>query len=227
MRIEDFVGLEVISSDARILGSVEGVGIDAINWKVPALKIGLRKGVEELLHRKKPLFGSVIIYLDTKGIDSISDMITLKRPMEETGELIIESETELPTAGGIVSTRVVAKGGRHIGYVENFIFIPEDDWAIRHMVVKLDKAVIDQLGLRKSLVGTPSIKILTQDIKTIGDMVMLKVTVEELKDFLSKKSRRVETEEEEVAEVGKKDYEKRRSVPPAPVKDFMDIEDDE
>jgi len=228
MRIEDLIGLEVVSSDARIIGNVEGVGIDAENWRVPALKVGLRKGIEEILELKKPLFGSITTYLSTGGIDSISDIVTLKVPLEELREIIMESDTELPTAGNIVGTRVVAKGGKHIGFVENFIILPENDWTIRYMVVKLERNAVDKLGLRKSLMGTPSIKILTQDIKTIGDMVMLRVTVDELKDFLSKKSRRVEAEEPEESSSEKTKVAAIEKPPaPAPLKDFqMDIGDE-
>lgn len=229
MRIEDLIGLEVVSSDARIIGNVEGVGIDAENWRVPALKVGLRKGIEEILELKKPLFGSVTTYLNTEGIDSISDIVALKVPLEELRSVIMETDTELPTAGNIVGTRVVAKGGKHIGFVENFIILPENDWSIKHMVVKLEKSVVDKLGLRKSLMGTPSIKILTQDIKTIGDMVMLRVTVDELKEFLGKKSRRVETEEPEEPQPEEEKRVARKETPPAPapLKDFqMDIGDE-
>lgn len=190
MKIEDFVGMEVITGDARVLGNVEGVGIDIQAWKVPALKIGLRKGLEAPIGLKKMRFGSTTIFVNTEGVDSLSDMITLKPELTATKEVILEAENEIPTAGSIVDTRVVARGGKHIGYVDNFIFVPEKDWTITCMMVKLEKSVLSDLGLKKPRLGTQTIKVLTEDIKTVGDMVMLKIDVKELKDHLDKKPRK-------------------------------------
>lgn len=190
MKIEDIVGMEVITGDARVLGNVEGVGIDIQAWKVPALKIGLRKGLEEPIGLKKTRFGSTTIFVNTEGVDSISDMVTLKPDLTATKEVILETENEIPTAGSIVDTRVVARGGRHIGYVDNFVFAPEKNWTITCMMVKLEKSVLSDLGLKKPRLGTQTIKILTEDIKTVGDMVMLSIDMKELKDHLDKKPRK-------------------------------------
>ena len=199
MKIEDLIGLEVISSDARVVGGIEGVGLDVSTWTVPALKVGLKKGIEETIGVKKPLFGSAILYLKTDAIESISDMITLKQDMDSLSEAIMESETEMPTAGSVVNTRVIAKGGRLVGYLDNFIFNTDDDWTIPNILVRLDKSVIEDLGMKRSAFGSPVIKVLTEDVKTIGDMVILKVTVGELKDYLNKKPRKkMEESEEEV-----------------------------
>ena len=103
---------------------------------------------------------------------------------------MMEGEEEIPTAGSVVDTRVIARGGRQLGYVDNFIFVPEKGWAITYMVVKLEKAVLSDLGMKKQRLGAPTIKILTEDIKTIGDMVMLKINIYELKDYLEKKPRK-------------------------------------
>jgi len=197
LKLEDFIGLEIMTADAMVIGDVEGVGVDVKTWKVPALKVGLKKGLEEPLGIKKPRFGSTTIYVKSEGVESISDMITLNRELEKVPEILMQSEKELPTAGSIVNTRVIAKGGRHLGYVDNFIFAPEKEWAITSMVVKLEKAVLNDLGMKKPPLGTPSIKILSEDIKTIGDMVMLNIDIGELRDHLEKKPRKRTIEESE------------------------------
>ncbi len=197
MKLEDFIGLEIVTADAMVIGDVEGVGVDVKTWKVPALKVGLNKGLEEPLGIKKPRFGSTTVYVKSEGVESISDMITLNRELEKVPEILMQSEKELPTAGSIVNTRVVAKGGRHLGYVDNFIFAPEKEWAITSMVVKLEKAVLSDLDMKKPPLGTPSIKILSEDIKTIGDMVMLNIDIDELRDHLEKKPRKMKIEKPE------------------------------
>jgi sporulation protein YlmC with PRC-barrel domain len=201
MRIEDFVGLEVLTGDAMVIGHVEGVGIDVATWKIPALKVGLKKGVEDEMGLKKPMFGSTNVCIRADGVDSISDTITLTKELKALPEIIMEEkEEELPTAGSLVSTRVIAKGGRQLGYVDNFIFAPEREWAVTCMVVKLEKSVLADLGMKKPRLGTPSIKILSDDIKTIGDMVLLKIDIKELRDHLEKKPRKKTQEEFEDSE---------------------------
>jgi sporulation protein YlmC with PRC-barrel domain len=197
MKIEDFIGIEVVTSDARVIGNVEGVGVDATSWRVPALKVGLKKGIETDIGIKKPRFGSSSVFMKTEGMESVSDMITLKTNVSNTKEIILEGEKDLPTAGNLIGTRVIARGGRQIGYVDNFIFAPNKEWTISCMMVKLEKAVLTDLGVKKPRIGTPIIKILTDDIKTIGDMVMLKINVKELKDHLDKKPRKKRAEEPE------------------------------
>jgi len=190
MRIEDFVGLEIVSADAMVIGHVEGVGIDINTWTVPALKVGLKRGVEEELGIDKPRFGSTVILVKTEAVDSISDTITLKQELKSIPEIMVEGERELMTAGSVIDTRVIAKGGRQLGYVDNFIFSPEKDWAVSYMVIKLEKSVLGDLGMKKPRLGTPSIKVLSQDIRTIGDMVLLSIDIKELKDYLEKKPRK-------------------------------------
>jgi len=195
MKIEDFIGLEVLSGDARVIGTVEGVGVDVTSWRVPVLKIGIKKGMEESLGIKKPRFGSTTIYVRTEEIESISDMITLKPELENSKEAIIEGKVDIPTAGSIVGTRVIARGGKQMGFVDNFLFAPKKDWAIACMMVKMEKAVLSELKIKKPRIGTPVIKVLTEDIKTIGDMVMLKIDLQELRDYLDKKPRKKRVEE--------------------------------
>ena len=47
--LEEIIGLELISSDARVIGTIEGVGMDLAAWKIKALKVGLRRGMTILL----------------------------------------------------------------------------------------------------------------------------------------------------------------------------------
>ncbi len=51
--IEDILGKEMVSSDAKVVGYVEGVDLDRDKWKVPSLRITINKGLEAQLTRRR------------------------------------------------------------------------------------------------------------------------------------------------------------------------------
>jgi sporulation protein YlmC with PRC-barrel domain len=187
LKMEDIVGLEVISADARVVGIVEGIGIDVEEWKIPALRIGLKKGVEEVIGVKKPLFSSAKLHLKTDGVESISDTITLTMNLAEVKSLAVEEGMVLMTAADVVGKRVICKKARQIGVADNIIFTPDKEWNVPYIEVKLDKAAVDDLNVKKPLLSSPIVRLQTSDVKTIGDMIMLKIDIDELRDFLEKK----------------------------------------
>ncbi|MCJ7517729.1 MAG: hypothetical protein MUO18_07195, partial [Methanomassiliicoccales archaeon] len=187
LKMEDIVGLEVISADARVMGIVEGIGIDVDEWKIPALRIALKKGVEETIGMKKPLFSSAKLYLKTSGVESISDTITLNPDLRDVKSLAVEQGMVLMTAADVLGKRVICKKARQIGVADNIIFTPDKEWGVHYIEIKLDKTAVDDLNVKKPLLSSPIIRIQTSDVKTIGDMIMLKIDIEELSDFLEKK----------------------------------------
>jgi sporulation protein YlmC with PRC-barrel domain len=187
LKMEDIVGLEVISADARVVGIVEGIGIDVEEWKIPALRIAVKKGVDETIGVKKPLFSSAKLHLRTSGVESISDTITLNADLKDAKSLAVVEGMVLMTAADVVGKRVICRKARQIGVADNIIFTPDKDWSIPYIEVKLDKTSVDDLNVKKPLLSSPIIRIQTSDVKTIGDMIMLKIDIEELSDFLEKK----------------------------------------
>ncbi|MEM3059405.1 MAG: PRC-barrel domain-containing protein [Methanomassiliicoccales archaeon] len=190
--MEDIIGLEIVTSDARIVGTVEGVALDIENWYIPALRISVKKGLEDAVGVKKPLFSSAKILLKTDKVESVSDTITLSVPINGIKDALLDEEMTVTTAADIVGKRVICRKARQIGFANNIIFSPERKWSIPFVEVKLDKEAIDYLKVKKSLLSTPLIKIQTSDIKTIGDMIILKIDAEELKDYLEMKPRKAE-----------------------------------
>jgi sporulation protein YlmC with PRC-barrel domain len=81
--------------------------------------------------------------------------------------------------------RVICKKGRQIGYVDNLVFDPKDNWKVSYIDVRLDKTTREDLNIKKKMMSSSSgIVIRTCDIRTIGDMVMLNIDIEELKLWL-------------------------------------------
>ncbi|MGD0817070.1 MAG: hypothetical protein ABR986_01570 [Methanomassiliicoccales archaeon] len=185
VRMEDVMGKEVISSDAIIVGAVEGVSIDPEHWRVPALRVTVTKGLEMALDKKKKKIGSSRAFINTGAVNSVTDTVTLGIPMTDLkGALVGENLWPL-NFGNLTGMRVICKKGRQIGYVDNLVFDPKDNWKINYVDVKLDKSTKDDLNIKKRMMSNSSgIIIRTGDIRTIGDMVMLNIDIEELKQWL-------------------------------------------
>ena len=179
------MGKEVISSDAIIIGTLEGVSVDPEHWRIPALRVTVTKGLEMALDKKKKKIGASRAFINTGAVNSVTDTITLGVPMNDLkGALVGEGLWPL-NFGIMMGMRVICKKGRQIGYVDNLVFDPKDNWKINYIDVKLDKSTKEDLNIKKRMMSSSSqIIIQTSDIFTIGDMVMLKIDIEELKQWL-------------------------------------------
>jgi len=185
--LEDIMGKEVISSDAIIIGTVESVAVDTDNWKVPAIRISVRKGNEAALGIKKKFIGVQKIFVATPQVSSVSDTVTLAVKMDQVKEVVVDDKKVPVTAGAMLNKKVVGQDGKQVGFMDNVYFDPSRSWEISKLGIKLDKAAKQTLDLQKGLAPASQITILTKDVKTVGDMVMLRLDLEGLKDYLIKK----------------------------------------
>ncbi len=179
------MGKEVISSDAIIMGTVEGVSVDTEHWRIPALRVTVTKGLEMAMDKKKKKIGASRAFINTGAVLSVSDTITLGVTLIDLkGALVGEGLWPL-NFGTMMGMRVICRRGRQIGYVDNLVFDPKDNWKVSFIDVRLDKSTKDDLNIKKKMMsGSSQIAIQTTDIFTVGDMVMLKIDMEELKHWL-------------------------------------------
>ena len=184
--LEDIIGLEVVSSDAKLIGELDGIGIDINTWTAPVVRFCLKKGMDGPLGVKKPLFGAACLLIESSYIERVSDVITLTRTMGEIRSLLIERAQVPLMAGEMVGKRVVGKNGREIGVVETIVIDTDKGWAVPQIKVRLDKYVVEELNLKKTILSTPLIGISTKDIRTVGDLVMLSIATDQLKGMLEK-----------------------------------------
>ncbi len=181
------MGKEVISSDAIIIGTVDGVAVDTDNWKMPAIRISVRKGNEAALGMKKKAIGAQKIYVATPQVSSVSDTVTLAVKMDQVKEVVVDEKKVPVTASALLNKKVVGQDGRQMGFMDNVLFDVGRGWEVSKIGIKLDKAAKQSLDLQKGLAPASQITILTKDVKTVGDMVMLRLDLEGLKDYLNKK----------------------------------------
>ena len=76
-------GKQVITSEAEVLGEIEGVELDISTWTVTHLYINLLKSNVEKFNYKKPLFGSVSVCLPINTIKAVGDVISLKESIDD------------------------------------------------------------------------------------------------------------------------------------------------
>jgi sporulation protein YlmC with PRC-barrel domain len=147
------------------------------------------KGLEMALDKKKKKIGSSRAFINTGAITSVTDTITLAVPIAELrGALVGENLWPL-NFGHLMGMKVICKQGRQIGYVDNLVFNPKENWKIDYIDVKLDKSTKKEMDIKKKMMsGSSSIIVRTSDIRNVGDMVMLKIDIPELKQWLENRT---------------------------------------
>ncbi len=184
--LEEIIGLELISSDARVIGTIEGVGMDLVAWKVKALRVGLRRGLEDAAGSRKKIFGVSKIYVKTGELQSVSDAVIMRRPVSALGEIIEPDGDSLTPAGAFMGMRVICANAAFVGNVDNVFIDTEHDWTIPFIQVKLDRDAMDQLSLQRTFMASSLIPIRTSDVDAIGEMAILKINMDELRTTLNR-----------------------------------------
>ncbi len=89
INFEEIIGLQVVTSGAKILGEVKGVKIDTATWEVKFLNVKLTGEAAESLGMKKR-FGSSKICIPVSMVQAVAHVVTISRSMEE-----LESSQEI------------------------------------------------------------------------------------------------------------------------------------
>lgn len=188
LEIEEILGKEMVSSDAKVVGYIEGVDLDREKWKVPSLRITINKGLEAQLNRKKKVLGAAHAHVKIEAVHHISDLVTLNLAMDQIVQAVLD-ESDIPVSvGDVIGKRVICRKGREIGTLCDFKVDPQADWSVPSFDVRLDKATRKDLDLKKNMMVSKSvIRMRTTDIMNVGDMVMLKIDLDSVKDYLQNK----------------------------------------
>ena len=76
-------GRKIMTSDARVLGEVEGVEIDTENWTVTHVRVILTKQAVKDLLLESPILWDIILSLPVKIIRAFGEPISLDIPFSE------------------------------------------------------------------------------------------------------------------------------------------------
>ncbi len=83
MKSANLNGKQVITSEAHVLGEIDGVEIDVSTWTISHLHVSLLKNIVKSFNFKKPRFGSITVCLPISSIKAVGDVISLNKSIEE------------------------------------------------------------------------------------------------------------------------------------------------
>lgn len=82
INFEEIIGLQVVTSGARIIGEVKGAKIDAATWEIKFLNVKLTGDAAESFGMKKR-FRSSTICIPVNMVKAVAHVVTISRSMEE------------------------------------------------------------------------------------------------------------------------------------------------
>ncbi len=179
---EDLNNMQVITADARILGTIADVRYDHKNWNVSHFRVNLAKGLEREMATGKfrGHFAKLLIPIDS--VDRASEVVLLTCNTGCVKDVVIPDSDNIPLLSSLIGKKVVTSENVNVGKVETLTIDLDENWLVTGMKVRVDKTMVDSLGLKKSLFGRPpAINVKTLDVNVVGDMAFMSRTLEELK----------------------------------------------
>lgn len=94
----DLRGRTVLGADGRAIGEITSVMIDSDGWRLQSLQVKLRREVREQLGVSRKLFGSPMVDIPIRAVQSVSDAVILSVSVDSLKDLMTPAETEQPPA---------------------------------------------------------------------------------------------------------------------------------
>ncbi|MDI3541833.1 MAG: hypothetical protein PWQ62_747 [Candidatus Methanomethylophilaceae archaeon] len=182
---ENLKGMQVISFDARLLGTVLDVGYDQSSWRGTHMRIALSKGIEKELAVGKGRHSAKTL-IPVSAIANLYDVVLVDHEISYMKDIISPDTNSSPLLSSLIGKKVLSSDNLSVGTIIDVLIDPADNWSVPNLSVVVDKETVEPLGLKKSLLGRlPVIPVNTLNIKMVGDMVFLAISLEELKGSVS------------------------------------------
>lgn len=181
MKLSELKGKEVLSTDGRTIGTIEGAILKG-KWNVNSISIKVEKNAIDALGKKKPMLFSLRQDVNVDYIKAIDDKVILEKDLKSLGIYLSDHDEEL-SASRIVGLEVVDPNGNVIGKADDLILhcvMKCSEWEMPSLIVNVDKEAVHDINLKKALFSTPNIQINMKHVKDIGDAIMLKIDAKEL-----------------------------------------------
>jgi sporulation protein YlmC with PRC-barrel domain len=85
---ERLLGMEVLGTGGKIIGTVEDINIDTQSWRLPSLIIKIRKDALEMVKTEKCLIGNNRLDISMQHIVDIGDYVMLEVTAEDIGKIL-------------------------------------------------------------------------------------------------------------------------------------------
>ena len=81
-------GKKVIGAKGYVVGEVEAFDVDASNWKVTGLQVGLTDTAATNLGFKRPFLSKIVIIIPSKIVSRVGNCVTLDEALENLESLV-------------------------------------------------------------------------------------------------------------------------------------------
>ncbi|MDR0778543.1 MAG: hypothetical protein LBE48_03795 [Methanomassiliicoccaceae archaeon] len=165
--LESLKDLEIISSDAYLIGEIIDVRYDPFEWKVIGLKVRSKKP-----HEKLAIGHGKAVFLIRPDDFVLNDVMLLGHPVDGLKDMIVPDNNNISSLSAMMSAKVVTRDNILVGTV-NTVLIDPDNWKVLSIVVRLDKTAIEAMRMKKGLFEKINVEIRSDIILTASDMIHL------------------------------------------------------
>jgi len=78
---------KVVTADAFVIGEAQGGNVDPKNWQLIHIHVSLNDDASRQFKLKKPFMGSILVCLPVDLVQTVGDVITLKKNLEELKDI--------------------------------------------------------------------------------------------------------------------------------------------
>lgn len=186
VRYESTIGSLVITSDAYVLGEVEGIRYDPLKWQGDYLLVAVKKGLEAHMGTGKSVFSSSKILIPMNLIQTINDVIILAHSLLDLKEFVKPDNINIPNLGQIIGKKVVTSENQNLGTVSDINMDVLDIWPVISISIRPDKEMIKILGLKKPMFSkTPAISLEICAVSSVLDMLNLNLDMTGVKENMT------------------------------------------
>jgi len=172
---------KVVGTEGYILGEVDGVDIDWTIWQANAFYVNLSDEATAELGFKKPFLRKITICLPTHLIEAVGEVITLKEPIRNLGDIAERGLLFSPTK--LEGKKVFGTKGYLIGEVEGFD-IELSNWQVTGLQVGLTDEAATELGFRRPFLSKVVVIIPSKSISVVGNFITLDETIDNLESLV-------------------------------------------
>ncbi|MDR0791230.1 MAG: hypothetical protein LBE47_01685 [Methanomassiliicoccaceae archaeon] len=178
--LESLKDLQMISSDAYIVGDIMDVRYDPLEWNVVGLKVKSSKRPSGKLAVGS---GKAVFLVRPNGF-VLNDVMLLNQAVGDLKDLIVPDNNNISSLSTMVSAKVVTRDNILVGVVTT-VMIDPDSWKVLSIVVRLDKTAIDAMKMKKGLFEKINVEIRSNMIQQAVDMIHLDEHIDGVKEKMT------------------------------------------
>lgn len=174
-----FLKLQVVTSDAYILGEIHDMRYDPISWSIKGFKVKSSKNAASVLSAG---YGKSMLFLPV-GDYTVNDVILVDSPLESLRGVVSADNDVLPAISFLRGKKVVSSDGVIMGTLEDMV-LEEERWIVPTFRMKVDKGANEILGMKRSIFSKTVSGIPSTDIASVAEVITLYPKASELQSSI-------------------------------------------